>query len=43
MIDGCAKNGGNNVAAVNLKRLPHRTATERFTGEAVDSGYPSEF
>lgn len=42
MIEGCAKDKANNVAAVNLKKLPHRTATERFTGEAVDAGYPSQ-
>ncbi|KAL9592587.1 MAG: hypothetical protein Q9179_006566 [Wetmoreana sp. 5 TL-2023] len=44
MIDRCeAKGGTTNVAAVNLKRLPHRTGTERDTGEAVDPAYLSEF
>ncbi|KAL8824426.1 MAG: hypothetical protein Q9170_008159 [Blastenia crenularia] len=45
MIDGCAGQNQEwyNVASVNLKRLPHRTETERDTGEAVDPGYPSEF
>ncbi|KAL8743074.1 MAG: hypothetical protein Q9184_008157, partial [Pyrenodesmia sp. 2 TL-2023] len=40
MIDGCESINAN-VASVNLKRLPRRTRTERFTGEAWDPGYPS--
>ncbi|KAL8919954.1 MAG: hypothetical protein Q9208_006522 [Pyrenodesmia sp. 3 TL-2023] len=40
MIEGC-ETAGVNVASVNLKRLPRRTRTERFTGEAWDPGYPS--
>lgn len=43
MIDGCATTAGTNVAAVNLAKLPRRTLTERFTGEAVSAGYPSEW
>ncbi|KAL8712895.1 MAG: hypothetical protein Q9225_006864 [Loekoesia sp. 1 TL-2023] len=42
MIDGCATKALNNVAAVNLERLPRRTQTERDTGKAVDPGYPSK-
>ncbi|KAL8938500.1 MAG: hypothetical protein Q9216_003860 [Gyalolechia sp. 2 TL-2023] len=40
MVEGCAATRETNVAAVNLAKLPRRTLTERFTGEAVNVGYP---
>ncbi|KAL8801149.1 MAG: hypothetical protein Q9182_004654 [Xanthomendoza sp. 2 TL-2023] len=42
MISGCEGDAKANVGSVNLKRLPHRTATERDTGESVNPSYPSE-